>query len=304
MAKLTKVGVVRAKLESEAGTAEETAGSESLVEEPKLEREDTTVERAPALLSAGTLKSVPGAETGTFSGKCELRAGSAGSGLDPFCDVILQCCAGKVDGAVYTPESAVASQKTCTVHYWQSGKRKGLYGAHGTCSITGESGGPVYLEFELTGKWLTPEDEATPPASLSATLPMMAKGATLTVHGLSAVVSSFTFDLGVTVAARNDITDDTGVLHYCGTGRAPTLACDPEATSVADHDFDGLLAASTEAAVSLAVTDGTDTVTLAAAKTQYRSVADGDREGIVTHDVVLQINDVDGDDTDWSLTVS
>ncbi|HUX16873.1 MAG TPA: hypothetical protein VMW52_10405, partial [Phycisphaerae bacterium] len=251
------------------------------------------------------LASVPGALTGTFSGRVELRANAAGTALDGFCDLLLQICMSAVATLVYSPDSSIDSQQTATIHYWQDGKRKGLAGAHGTCKITAQAGGIVYIEFELKGKWIAPEDEATPEPTFNTALPFAARSCTLTVQdAFEAVVGTFTFDLGVTAAARLDATDATGVLAFCGTGRAPTLTIDPEATTVAAHDWDGIRLLATEAAIALAMTDGTVTLTLAAAQAQYRSVADGDREGILTHEVVIQLNETETGDDDWTLTAS
>lgn len=303
MGKITKVGVVRGKLEGTSGTSE-TPDVESLVEEPALEADDNAQDRVPVYHSSGTIASVPGQDTGTFTGQVELRANTGGTALDEFVDLILQICRSKKVAAVYSPESAVASQQTATIYYWQQGKRKGLFGAHGNCKFTAESGGRIMVEFELSGKWLAPVDEAQPVPSHNDALPMLAKSCVLTMQTFAAKVANFEFDMGVTVSPREDVTDATGVLHYFGSDGAPTFVADPEATTIAAHDWDGIRLASTEAALSLAMTDGTVTLTLAAPLAQYRTVADGDREGMITHDVNCQLNVGAAVDSDWTLTVT
>jgi len=302
MTMLSRVGVVRAKLEAEAGTAV-VPDAECRVYDPTMEADDTAIDRPAEWPSAGTIASVPGAQTGTFSGRFEL-CGTGAAALDPCLVILLQICGSDLNAAVYAPASAIADQSTATLHFWEQGKRKGLSGAHGSCKFTADAGGIIYVEVELQGNWIAPVDEAQPAHTANATLPMMAKNCTFTTQTFAAKVSSFTWDWGVQVAARQDIAAATGVLHFCGTGRKPTFTCDPEAGLVATHDWDGIRLASTEGALSLVMTDGTLTLTLAVDQCQYRTISDGDREGLRIHNVTAQLNVTDAGDDDWTLTVS
>ncbi len=301
---LTKIGAVRGILEDTAGTAK-TPTIESLVENPVIARDDNAIDRTAPLPSGGTRASVEGPLTGTFSGRVELRSNGAG-GLDPFVAMLLNICGSKLSTATYSPQSAIASQKTATIHVWQDGVRKGLYGAHGNVKLTAAGGGDIiYVEFELKGKWLAPVDEAVPAVTPNTALPFRMRGATFKVHGYAAVIGGFTFDTGCNVIGRQSAADaNVGILHFASAGHAPTFTFSPEATTVATHDWHGLRASSTEDELSLAMTDGTVTLTLTAPTAQYRSVADGDREGIRTNDITMQINVGATADSDWTLVVS
>ena len=103
--------------------------------------------------------------------------------------------------------------------------------------------------------------------------------------------------MGCIITPRLDVDAVGGIAHYQITDYdGPILEVDAEADKVAGYDFNGIWLAGTTGAVSLEVTDGTDKVTFAIPKFQYREIPEGDRDGIQIYNVTGQCNHDSGDD--------
>ena len=249
----------------------------------------------------------PGINEGTAAGslkfKTELR-GSGATDIDAALAIILQGCGLLKTVKVYTPTSVHASQKTLAFAVYGDGKKKQLYGAMGTFSAAPD-GGRIVLDCEFSGVWQAPTDVALPTVAYSTRAPISwgYSSNAFSLAGQSIKISTFTFDLGNQVVTR---WDNGRVSYSMITDRDPTMQIDPESDLVAGYDLYGAWLAGTEVAISLALTDGTDTVTLAATKFQYRPPTEGDRDGIMIDDVTGQFNitAINVGDDEFTLTAS
>ncbi len=231
----------------------------------------------------------------------ELTGNGSGS-LDATIAALLQGC-GMKDNSGYKPTSSVADQKTLTIHVWRDGKKKGIYGAMGNVRIEAEYGKTVYLNFEYTGKWVAPEDDALPSFTPTTQAPMKMAGGTFTLGGAEKAISRYELNMGCQVVTRPNPNKTEGIQCYIVSDHEESLNFDPESEAVAVYDIDGIWSAETEFAVILAVTNGTDTATITCPKAQYTEVPEGERDGIDIYEVTCQCNNNSGDDA-VSITVA
>ena len=122
-------------------------------------------------------------------------------------------------------------------------------------------------------------------------------GGTFTLATESIKISKFALDMGCEVIPRHDVDAAGGIAYYAITDYDSVLSIDPEADLIAGYDYYGAWLALTEAAVSLALTDGTDTVTFTLPKVQYRELKEGDRNGIAIYELTGQCNHSAGNDS-------
>ena len=165
----------------------------------------------------------------------------------------------------------------------------------GNVTIKGEVGKRVMCDFDFSGIWQAPIDEALPAYAPSVTAPAFLRGATLTLDE-SIKISSFSLNIGCQVIARLDPNAESGIAYFMITNFDPVVTLDPEADIVAGNDFYGAWLAGTEAALSLEILSGTDKITIAAPKVQYKEIAEGSREDIATDEITGQCNNSTGDD--------
>lgn len=250
--------------------------------------------------SAGVLE---GTAKGECSFKAELR-GDGSQGLDPALVKLLQACGIEQTVEVYTPTSVYATQKTLSMSCFVDGKEKAMSGCMGDCSIS-SVGGQIILDFSFEGVWIAPVDQALPTVAHSVVTPMSWGNSSnaFTLATASIKISTFTFNLGNVLVPRFDNGRISSVMI---TDRDPNWVIDPESDLVAGYDFYGAWLAGTEVALSLAITDGTDIITFAVPKFQYREIAEGDRDGIEIEDLTGQCNIsvIDTGDDEFSITVT
>ena len=239
---------------------------------------------------------VIGELSGRFTGKCEMR-GNGTTGCEPGLAILLQVCRLAKTLEVYQIHSDHANDQTVTIEMWESGRKKCLTGAAGTFTIEGEQGGRVMLNFTLDGTWVAPTDEAIPAWAPSTDKPFMMKNGIFTLATNAIKISQFTFDMGCIVVPRRDIASASGINYFMAANALPMFSCDPEAHLVASYDYHGLWLAGTEAAVVLTLNNGTTKCTISLPKVQYREVPEGDRDGILIHELSGQCNQSSGDDS-------
>jgi len=292
---LTRKKVIKVILEAEKGT--KLAGTTAIMvfdlainpTAPYEERKGTGLYRGPK--ETGVL----GERSGTCNFSVELRADTAA--MEAGLAILLQACGLKQTVQVYQVHSAPGDDKTISIDIWEDGVKKGLAGAMGNVTFEGEAGKRMMCNFEFTGIWQAVIDEALPAFAPAVYPPIRLQGGTFTLGGESIKVGKFSLNMGNNVVMRGDVDGVGGIAHYAITDIDPVVSMDPEADLVAGYDFNGIWLAGTEAAVSLAVTDGTNTVTFTLPKVQARELTQGDREGIQIYEFTGQCNHDSGDDS-------
>lgn len=296
---LERKRIIKVILEAEKGT--KLAGTQALlVEDLEINPDTDFYERKGTGKYLGHAnKGVIGKLGGKCSFKTELR-GNGSSGMEAGLAILLQACGLKKTLEVYNIASGHSDHKNLSIDVWEDGKKKGLAGAAGNVTFEGETGGRMMCNFEFTGIWQAPVDDALPAYAPSTTAPMMMKGGIFTLATESIKIGRFSLNIGGNVIYRGDIvpTSPASGIAYCMITDfdGPMLNIDPEADLVAGYDYHGAWLAGTEAVVSLVLNDGTDQVTFAIPKFQYREIKEGDRDGIQIEDIIGQCNHSTGDD--------
>jgi hypothetical protein len=294
---ISRIRRVGFAVESTKGTAESIAAAmaSTMVHDPTMAPDNTLPNERAVAGTTGEAVRVPGAQRGRLSFTTRLVHG------DAFMD-LLTCCGFTVSGTTTktaTIDVSESSQKTGTFVLWEDGRRKTLSGAAGAVSIEAEpDSGELVASWEFVGVYESVADNATPTGAVSVGSGYTARGMTLTLGG-SALPEcpGFTLDLGIEVALRQDITSATGYAHAYVSDVRPTLALEPQAQRVADHDVFGKLAAGTAEALVLTVTDAAGaTLTISAPQAQRIDVGQGDRDGSATDPITLLLAIDQGDD--------
>jgi hypothetical protein len=151
-----------------------------------------------------------------------------------------------------------------------------------TCDFV--DGKPSTFSFDFKGVWAAPTDVALLSPTYSAQLPPDFMGATLTIGSYTPLVSKLSIKVANTVELRNDATQATGFISAVITDREITGSLDPEASTVATHDAFGIWLAGTTAALTATVGASGSGFSFGAPALQAKSIKEGDRGGIQTHD--------------------
>ena len=294
---LTRKRVIKVALEGAGTKGTKVAGTQAILvfdldikpTAPFSERKGTGLYRGHA--ETGVLEERSG--TCTFSAELRGTAGAMEAGLA----ILLQACGLDQTLEVYQVHSVPANDLTLSIDVWEDGVKKGLAGASGNVTFEGTAGKRMMCNFEFSGIWQATIDEALPAYAPSTDPPIRVQGGTFTLGGESIKINSFSLNMGCNVVMRADADGVGGIAHYHITDYDTVLSIDPEADKVAGYDFNGIWLAGTEAAVSLLLTDGTTNITIAIAKFQIREVPGGDRDGVLTYELVGQCNHDSGNDS-------
>ena len=294
---LSRLRVIKVAIETTKGT--KVAGTQALrVFDLKIDPTSPFEERkGTGTMRGHEVAGVHGETSGKCSFQAELRA-TAGTPnvLEAGLAILLQACVFKQTVQVYQVHSGHSSDKTISIDVWEAGIKKSLAGCSGNVTFSGAVGKRMYLNFELQGRWLAPTDEAVPANAPSTAAPMYIQAATFTLGGEAIKFGNFSLDMGCDVVARMDADAAGGIGYYMIPDFDPTVTMDIEADLVAGYDFHGIKLARTTAAVSLALTDGTNIVTFTLPAVQIKELPGGERDGVLTYDYVGQCIQSAGND--------
>ncbi len=286
---LTRKRVIKVEIESTKGSRNGVPSpTEVLVFDLEINPTAPFEERKGSGLYRGHKETgVLGERSGVCSFSCEMR-GDGSQGLDAALAILLQACGLDQTVEVYQVHSTPANDETLSIDVWEDGVKKSLLGASGNVTFEGETGKRMMCNFEFSGVWQTPTDDSLPTYAPGTTAPMLIQGGTFTLADKSIKIGKFSLNMGNNVIPRMDVDAAGGISYFMITDYDPVLSIDPEADLVAGHDYFGDWLALIEAAVSLALTDGTDIITFTLPKVQYKEITEGDRDGIQIYDITGQ----------------
>ena len=295
---LMKQRLVAAKNETTLGTdsaptaTDATMNAYDVLMEPTLEY--------IARMGQGSAARITGS-IGKQHGTCTFKTPLSGNGAAAsagWLDVLLGGC-GYIEATdTFSPNTAPPSttagtgvNHTLTIATYEDGLRKVIVGAMGTCRMVFDSGQNVVMEWTFTGAWGGVTDAAILAPTYDAVLPQQFRSAVLTIGGAApGCVSNLVIDLGNTVELRDCATSSTGYETALITDWNVNGSWNPESRLVATEDVFGLWLAGTEEAFSLALTDGTDTITIAMPKVQRTDIKPGSRGDNQTDEITWQAN--------------
>ena len=303
---LTRKRLLQVEIETTKGEVIATTPVDVLVYDSMMNPTDPFVERKGSAKALGHTS--PGVLEGTKAGTCtfrtELRANTGTTDLEPGLILLLQACGLSLTTKVYTPISVHATQKTLTMTLYEDGLKKQLIGAAGNFTMTPDSG-RIIFDFEFSGVWIAPSDVAIAGITLAydVGLPISWGNAAnaFAMDEKAYKITTFSFTTGNNVIPRFT---NGGISYFFVSDRDPTMSMNPESDLIAGSDVFVDWLAGSEVKISLALTDGTNSLTLEADKFQYRELAEGDRDGIAVDEVTGQFNivTIDTGDDEYKLT--
>lgn len=303
---LTRRRVIQVKIEAVKGTAETTGFSDVLVFDPNM-RSTAPYEprRGTGAYMGNNVKGVVGPRSGSLSCWAELR-GNGSNGMDAGLAILLQGSGFLKTSEVYTaPSSPDANRKTVTIHYYEDGVRKVLYGASANVKIAvDEETKRIRCHFEFQGTYETITDVAIPAFAPGTQAPPIFRNGTFTIGAVAKRVDGWEIDLQNNLYLRPD-GNPSGGFYCCEiTDSDPQASFSIEHELVATYDIHAAFLAGTEAVLSIVVGSGAgDQITIAVPQMQYKEIPEGDRGGMLTYDVTAQLNNTASGDDAVTITV-
>lgn len=293
---LKRIRYLAAKAEGTPGTAEALTATEGAFNVfNTMIQQGTEMENRQKQGGFAQLPAVPAGRQGRCTFATHFYGGSATpAGMATFLPAVGM---GLDGGSAYyqlvtpPPEAAAATQKTVTLGSYQNGRRKMIHGAMGNMKCTFPAGKLAMADFDFLGKWNAPTDTAIIAPTLPSLTPLRVISATFTVGAYSGLkIANVTLDLGNVLYLREDVNDATGFSSCVIADRLPVITIDPESSLVATKDIYAEWLASTEADLSMVLTNGTDTCTITASDLQWMNPQEADRNGLEIDSINCQLN--------------
>lgn len=299
---LLKDEIILAKIEAAYGTdSAPTADDAVAVENIGWSHEGArAVERSIVRTSIAALPQLFGGTLMAMTFDVEIK-GSGTAGEAPEFDALLRACglAATVSAGVSVVyEPASDNHESCTIHYFEAGKKFAMTGCRGTVSANVEVGAIAKLSFTLTGHVATPVDSPNPAASYDAVVPPVMVGAAFAVGGLAETISALSFDLGNEIVTPANLNASDGYDEIRLVRRDVTGSFDPLSKLVAVNDVIGDWRDMADKALTTGVlgTVAGNQFKVDMPKIRYREISPGDRERLRTYQIGFGAGENLGDD--------
>ncbi|MDN3525636.1 hypothetical protein QWY79_10205 [Halomonas sabkhae] len=205
---------------------------------------------------------------------------------------------------VYQPVSE--DEESLEMWWIEDGQMQHSSGVRGTWSLTADSQGLPYIQFDLTGLYRKPEAVADASMADQAVqakeLPINKQNTTASVDGHNACMSSLSFSMGNTVEYRNLVNCESVEI----TGGESTGSTNIEAPNLATKDYFAAVESHngvTLVPVNLTHKDASGgTIELKGNQVQLSSISPTDNQGIMHYDIGLRFLPTGSDDNDFTLT--
>jgi hypothetical protein len=261
----TRRSVIAIKQEVTAGTdvTPAAANANMVVFDLKFNPDVKTYDRNAMSASLSPMAPIMGGRSAQVTFSAELKgSGASYMTTPPAIEAALKGCGFAVSGTtaassiVYKPAST--GVMPVTIYFYMDGVLHKVVGAAGNVSISGKIGEPIIASFTFTGVYTGTTDVAViTPSALETTVPPACIGPVVTLGGYTPIISSFSFDLGNTVALRESMGAANGFISANITNRKPTGKLDPEMVLVATNPFYSSWLAGTPAALTIGPVGGT-----------------------------------------------
>lgn len=297
MSLITTRRVLAAKIETTAGTAISMDATNATMNcyDVQIQADIAMIDR-PGQSAFSHLPAIHGQRYGEVTFRTDLCGNGAG-GIPVWASTFLPACGMVANAQVYTPrtEAPGSNVKTLTIEVQEgaaSGVRKRIAGAVGTFRIPFNTGEPTFIEFTFRGIWLPPDDDTMYAPTYVTDRALRFANTTFTIGGSTPpCMQNITIDLGNELFVRPCPTSSAaGLTAGLITRRKVMGTMNPDSVLVATNDQFGKWLSGTEEALSIALTDGTDTITIAAPKIQRTNIQEGDRSGVQIDDISFQCN--------------
>ncbi|WP_016854791.1 phage tail tube protein [Halomonas smyrnensis] len=236
-------------------------------------------------------------------------SGAGTAGTAPAYGPLLRACGMSetinVDtDVVYQPVSD--SQESLELWWMEDGQMQHISGARGTFSITADSQGLPYIEFNFTG--LYKKTEAAGDASVAEQavqeneLPINKQNTVASIDSHQACMSSLSLDIGNTVEYRGLVNCESVQI----TDRQATGSTNIEAPDLTTKDYFAAVESHNGVTlVPVVLTHGQtagNIIELKGDQVQLNSLSPTDNQGIMHYDIGLRFLPTGADDNDVTLT--
>ncbi len=202
---------------------------------------------------------------------------------------------------VYKPASS--GMKSVTIYVYDNDSSSAVLhkitGAVGTFSIKATAGQFAVLSFTFKGLYNAPTDVALPSTpTYETTLPPIVESAAFTLNSdTDLIVQEISIDMANELSDRDDISSSNGIKAFNITSRKPKGNFNPEAMLVASYGFWTDWVAASQRALSLVIGSASgNKITITAPKVTIDSIADGERESLLTREIPFSLGQDAGND--------
>ena len=302
---LTRKTVVLAKIEANYGVDPvPTVGADALlVKDVDIKPTGETLTRDYIRSSLSPLQFLRGIREVEVGFTTELKGTGARGALPAFGwegPLFRACGFSEVVNAgvsiVYAPVSA--SFESCTLYVYKDGIFHKVTGCRGTCVMTFEIGKFPTVKWTFKGIYVSPADSSPAAQTFSDVEPPVILGTVLTVGGYGPCVEKLEISLNNNLAPRKCMSAASGITEWLITGRDPNGSFDPEAVLEATEDFWAKWESAEAFALALGPigSDAGNIIEVDAPAMQYKEIAYGDRNGLLTYQIPFGLAMNTGDD--------
>lgn len=235
----------------------------------------------------------------------ELKGGGTKGTAAKMGDLLEACSMAESASAgssvTYTPTSS--SQKSVTLYIYDNDTGSAVLhkitGCMGNFTMKLTAGQYGVLSFSFKGIYNAPTDVAlTAAPTYESTTPPIVESCTFTINSLSTLIAQeLSLDIGNEIASRDDINSASGLKGFIIANRKGKGSFNPEAILVATYGFWDDWTGATQRALSCVVGSASgNKVTITAPKVTIDSIADADRERILTRDIPFSLGQNAGND--------
>lgn len=240
-------------------------------------------------------------------------AGQGTAGEAPAYGMLLRACGLSETIDTTTPGSETVTyqpvsdgHESCEIWWVEDGQTQHITGVRGTASITADSAGLPYIQFDLQGlyeKTAAGADASLATAAVQAKeLPINKQNTVANIDSHAACMSSLSLELGNEVTYRNLINCESVQI----TNRAVTGSTNIEAPDIATKDyFTAVESHNGVTLVPVTITHGAtagNIVEIKGNKVQLASISPTDSDGIMHYDIGLRFLPDGSADDDFTLT--
>lgn len=205
---------------------------------------------------------------------------------------------------IYQPASD--GHESLELWWMEDNQMQHINGARGTATLTSDSQGLPYLEFQFTGLYQKTEAAGDASVATQATqakeLPINKQNTVASIDGHNACMSSLSLDLGNTVEYRNLVNCESVQI----SDRQVTGSTNIEAPDLATKDY--FAAVESHNGVTLVPVvfthgnTGGNIVEIQSNQVQLASISPTDNQGIMHYDLSLRFPPSSAGDDDFTLT--
>lgn len=322
MAKLEKLMALGVGSETTQNTAVSGSNYIPLIEKPTVKPMTEIHQRQNYREALGRLPFSTGWSFSDVSFKIELLGPSASNTAYGAIDTLLKACGmtvtggtGGTDWTYVLSSTNIASHlgpaTACSLDYYLDGLKHIVQGFVGSFKFVGEAGQTPMVEFTGKGLYTAVTDTSLPNITFShnTVIPKMKSAALKIDNATVAYCQKVEIDINNKIELVADVSSTNGLAGFRIVDRDPKASINPEMGTVSDYNWWAKYVAGTEintSSVGLQCIFGNgarNTATITCPAVQILDTKYGSRNGVVTLDVDLQLNETATGNDAFSIVI-